>query len=118
MTPSYQTGEYWISVVTSIVGLLTTMGYMTVDEADHLTKAITALAGAAVTIASTVAYVVTRVQLKQRVVDALADASVIPHPAVSGDPVTTVSQAAVDAHPTKTFTAADALKTAIDNSGV
>ena len=113
MNSGWQTSEFWVSTMTSIFGMLVLMGKLTQTEADTLTKAITAAAGAVVTIASMLGYIITRIQLKQSVVEATADAASTVHPASTLNAMV---------QPTKesgmTGTAADVLQTALTKAGV
>lgn len=116
MKPGFKTSECWMAILSSVVGILTASGIVSSDEADHLTKAVQALAGAAITIASTLGYIVTRVNLKQGVVVAASDASCSANP-------TQLSAAmiATDAANPKallTGTAADAFHAALTKAGV
>ena len=107
------TSEFWLSLITGIVGVLTASGVVSSDEADHLTKAVQALVGAAITIASSLGYIITRTQLKQSVVAAVSDAS------CSANPVSEVHPLAVpSAESGLTGTAADAFHTALTKAGV
>lgn len=72
MIAGVRTSSFWISAVSSVVGLLVLSGVMTSEEGDSLSKAIQAAAGAIVSIATTLGYIVTRTQLKQSVVHATA----------------------------------------------
>ena len=73
MKAGIQTSECWVSVITSVIGLLVVTGKITTNEGDTLTKAIQAAIGAVITIASSLGYIVTRTQLKQSIVDATTE---------------------------------------------
>lgn len=111
MKAGVATSEMWVSVVTSVVGLLVVTGKITTDEGDTLTKAIQAAIGAVITIASSLGYIVTRTQLKQSVVDGAAYAAAKSTPT----PADAVTTAAV--HPAA-VSAAEAFHATLTKAGV
>jgi len=59
-----KTSEGWLTVVVAVLGLFTTLGYITPDQASELTTAIPQVIGGIVTIVTTVAYIWSRTKLK------------------------------------------------------
>lgn len=58
--PGFKTTEFWISIVTIIIGALAAGGYITSSEASELSDALAPLAGAIVTGLAACGYAVSR----------------------------------------------------------
>jgi len=116
MKSGLSTSSFWISAVSSVVGLLVLSGVMTSEEGDSLSKAIQAAAGAVVSIATTLGYVYTRLSLKQSVVDAVIEASTTANPTQLSAAM--IATEAANPKALLTGTAVDAFHAALNNAGV
>ena len=63
--PWYMTSEAWVMIITQVIGLLALTGKITSAQADTLTKAAVAIAGAIVSAVSAFGYMQNRTQIKQ-----------------------------------------------------
>ena len=119
MIAGCKTSSFWISAVSSVVGLLVLSGVMTSEEGDSLSKAIQAAAGAVVSIATTLGYIITRLQLKQSVVDATTAIVGNAQPPV---PTAQVMSATTHASPSSSSSSSPSpaaeLHAALNNAGV
>lgn len=102
-----------MSVVTSVLGILAMTGVISSEENGQLNKAVQAAAGAVMTLASTIGYVYTRVQLKQSVVLAVSEAATTEP--TSGSNVKAASAECTCNNP---MTTADELHAALTKAGV
>ena len=58
------TTEFWITLLTTIVSLAGTMGFLTPDQADTLTQNITQVIGGVIAIVSVLRYIKSRENVK------------------------------------------------------
>lgn len=63
--PGVKTSEFYLTIVSSIVGILVTLGYLTPQQGDDLVKAVVAIIGGVLTISSVLLYLYGRFKLKQ-----------------------------------------------------
>ncbi len=63
--PGVKTTEFYLTIASSIVGLLVTLGYLSPQQGDELVKAIVAIIGGVLTISSVLLYLYGRFKLKQ-----------------------------------------------------
>lgn len=67
--PGWQTSEFWMTVTSSIVGMLALFGVVTKEEADSIVvlvqSLVTALIGLALAVAPIVAYIKSRAEIKR-----------------------------------------------------
>ncbi len=63
--PGFLTSEFWLTVGTTVSGLLVTFGYLTPEMADDFIQAVVSVVGGVLTVAATVTYIVGRFQLKR-----------------------------------------------------
>lgn len=68
-TPQLKTGllstEFYLTVATSITGVLVLLGYLTPELADQFVEAIVSVIGGLLTIVSTITYIHGRITLKR-----------------------------------------------------
>ena len=60
MKPGYKTTEFWTSLAAGLLGVATTLGLFTPDQAGDLVKAVEAIAGAVLTAAPIIGYALSR----------------------------------------------------------
>lgn len=67
--PGWQTTEFWMTIVSSIVGMLTLFGVVAKEEADSIVvlvqSLVTASIGLALAVAPIVAYIKSRAEIKR-----------------------------------------------------
>jgi hypothetical protein len=59
-----ETSEFWITIASVVVGLLTSLGLFTPGGSDDLVKAFAAIIGGIATIVPAVVYIISRFKLK------------------------------------------------------
>jgi hypothetical protein len=62
---AWQTTEFWTHVITNLVGFAVIFGALNAEQGAELTKALTAIAGAVLSICSTLGYMKARVEVKK-----------------------------------------------------
>ncbi|MFC1453668.1 hypothetical protein ACFLQL_00625 [Verrucomicrobiota bacterium] len=65
LKPGMKTSEGWLSIVVAVLGLATTLGYVTPEQSSQLATAIPQVVGGIVTIATVLGYIVSRTKLKE-----------------------------------------------------
>lgn len=65
LKPGYKTSEFWITLLTTVAGILVATGHLTPIQADEFVQAVISVVGGATTIAATVAYLYGRMELKR-----------------------------------------------------
>lgn len=75
MTPAWKTIEFWTALISSILGILTAMGYVSSEKGTALTNGLIQLAGVLLTLVPPTVYVRGRLALKQSIVAALRPTS-------------------------------------------
>ena len=67
--PGWQTSEFWMTIASSILGMLTLFGLTTKEEADSIVaivqSLVTALIGLALAVAPIIAYIKSRADVKR-----------------------------------------------------
>lgn len=67
--PGWQTTEFWMTIVSSIAGMLTLFGVVTKEEADSIVvlvqSLVTASIGLALAVAPIIAYIKSRAEIKR-----------------------------------------------------
>lgn len=66
MKPGYKTTEFWITILAQVIGILTTIGAFTPDQADVLAQAVTQIAGIVVMVAGAFGYSLSRGMAKKK----------------------------------------------------
>ena len=66
MTQGYKTTEFWITIISIIVGLLVSTGVIDPNKSSQLTSSISALVGGIVTLAPAITYIINRTWLKSQ----------------------------------------------------
>lgn len=64
--PGIKTSEFYLTIVSSVVGMLVTLGYVTPQEADQLVQAIVTVIGGVLTVVTMGLYIYGRFKLKQQ----------------------------------------------------
>ncbi len=65
MTKGYKTSEFWGALITNLLGIAMLMGYVNAEEGEELGNAVKTLAGAVITIVTTLGYIHERTALKK-----------------------------------------------------
>ena len=65
LKPGYKTTEFWVTVFIQAVGLITALGYLTPEQADTLSQALTQLGGIVVMVAGQFGYSLSRGSAKK-----------------------------------------------------
>ena len=60
MKPGYRTTEFWVTVLIQVVGLVAALGFLTPEQADTLSQALTQLGGIVVMVAGQFGYSLSR----------------------------------------------------------
>lgn len=61
-----QTSEFWVTLITSIIGLLVMTGIVSPNESNNLVQSLTAIVGGIIMIAPAVTYIFGRTWLKRK----------------------------------------------------
>jgi len=64
--PGYQTTEFWMTIATSVTGMLAALGYIEPKQADELIQAVVSVVGGLLTIGSVIVYIRGRIELKKQ----------------------------------------------------
>jgi len=75
MKAYYKTSEFWGALITNVVGVAMLMGYVNTEEGEELGNALKAIAGAVLSLASTIGYIHERTSLKKAHVTAISQAA-------------------------------------------
>jgi hypothetical protein len=75
MKPAWQTIEFWVTIITNLVGLLALTGYITPEQSGELTKSLTAIAGALLSLGVSFGFIKARMQLRVAMMNVLIQAS-------------------------------------------
>ena len=76
MKKSWQTSEFWTMLVSNGVGIAVLFGLINAAEGEEIGNALKAIAGAVITIATTLGYMKSRVDVKKARLESLGDYSV------------------------------------------
>ncbi len=60
MKAGWKTTEFWKSLISGVIGLCITLGWISPENADKLTTALMQIVGAIIMIAPMVAYIISR----------------------------------------------------------
>jgi len=66
LKPGVQTSEFWLTLLTSAVGILVATGYLTPTQASDLVHAVLAIVGGATVVVTTAVYLYGRFKLKEQ----------------------------------------------------
>lgn len=66
MQKGYQTSEFYITIITMVVGILVSAGVVVPSHANELITAITTLVGGVVTLVPVIVYIINRTWLKSK----------------------------------------------------
>lgn len=62
--PNYKTSEFWIALITNVIGMLVMTGVISTEESQKITSNLQPVIGGIISIASTLGYIFARVQIK------------------------------------------------------
>ena len=62
--PQYKTSEFWIALITNVLGMLVMTGVISTEESQKITSNLQPVIGGIISIASTLGYIFARVQIK------------------------------------------------------
>lgn len=68
MKPGYKTTEFWVTIAVQIVGILTTTGMFTPEQAGAITDAVIQIGGLVAMIASAFGYSLSRGSAKRHII--------------------------------------------------
>jgi len=71
MRAGFKTTEFWTAIITNCVGIAVLFGAVNVTEGEEIGNALKAIAGAVITIATTLGYIKSRTDLKAAKLTAL-----------------------------------------------
>lgn len=72
MKKSWQTTEFWTMLITNVVGIVVLSGAVGAEEGEELGNALKSIAGAAISIATTLGYIKNRTDIKKAKADAIS----------------------------------------------
>ena len=72
MTPAWKTSEFWMAMITNIVGIVALLGYVTSDQATALVDGLSRVVGAVLMILTSFGYIKARTALRTAIAEALA----------------------------------------------
>ena len=64
--PGWKTTEFWLSIVTAVLGIVVMLGYITPEQSTTLGTAISSIVGGVMTVISTIGYALSRAKTKSR----------------------------------------------------
>lgn len=68
LKPGVKTSEFWVMIVTQVLGLLVLSGHLSASTAADLTQPITNIIGGVLMIVTAVAYIYSRTKIKSEVI--------------------------------------------------
>jgi len=68
--PGYKSTEFYVTLISEVVGILSMTGVVAPGQGDHLTQALTAIIGGVITIVPAVIYIYQRTWLKSQAMTA------------------------------------------------
>jgi uncharacterized protein YunC (DUF1805 family) len=71
MKKAWQTTEFWAALITNLLGIAMLMGYVNVEEGEELGNALKSIAGAVISIATTLGYIKARTDVKKARIEAV-----------------------------------------------
>ena len=72
MKKAWQTTEFWAMLITNLVGIVVVTGGVGTEEGQEIGNALKSIAGAIITIATTMGYIKGRVDVKKAKADAIS----------------------------------------------
>ena len=78
MKPGYKTTEFWVTLITQILGILQMFGVIKPEEAVGLTQGTGQIVGGVMTVAPAIGYAISRGRAKQKATQALVLALLVP----------------------------------------
>ena len=72
MKKSWQTSEFWVTLITNVVGVSVLLGVVNAEEGQEIGNALKAIAGAIITIATTLGYIKGSTEVKKAKLEAVA----------------------------------------------
>jgi len=72
MKKAWQSTEFWAAIISNIVGIAVVFGAINANEGEEIGNALKAIAGACITIATTLGYIKGRVELKKSRIESLS----------------------------------------------
>ena len=63
--PGWKTTEFWKSIITAVIGIALTLGWLRPEEATNLNQGLMMIMGGIITVAPIVAYIISRGMAKK-----------------------------------------------------
>jgi hypothetical protein len=86
MTKGWKTSEFWGALITNLMGIAMLMGYVNAEEGEELGNAVKTLAGAVITVVTTLGYIHERTALKKVSLDTASSAKTPEAPTATVNP--------------------------------
>lgn len=77
MKKAWKTTEFWAALITNLIGIVMLSGYVNAAEGEELGNALKAIAGAVISLVSTVGYMHERTELKKTHLAALMNSAAL-----------------------------------------
>jgi len=71
MKKAWQTTEFWTMLITNIIGVAVLVGVVNAQDGEELGNALKSIAGAVITILTTLGYIKSRTEVKKARIEAL-----------------------------------------------
>ena len=75
MKKSWQTSEFWVTLITNVVGVAVLCGAINAETGQELGNALKSIAGAIISIATTLGYIKSRTEVKKARLDAIQEST-------------------------------------------
>lgn len=77
MRPAWQTTEFWVMLITNIVGVMALTGRVAPDQADALIKGLSAIAGALLMLGTSFGFIKARISMRISMLNVLAQTNCV-----------------------------------------
>lgn len=64
MKSGWKTSEFWVAILSSVIGIMVVLGWITPEQQGQLSEAITQAIGGLISIIATIAYIFSRAKVK------------------------------------------------------
>jgi predicted transcriptional regulator len=72
MKPFWKTSEFWTTLITNVVGMSVLCGAINTQEGEEIGNALKSIAGAVISLVTTMGYIRSRTELKKTQMEAVA----------------------------------------------
>lgn len=77
MRPAWQTTEFWVMLITNLVGIASLAGYVSTDQATSLVDGLSRIAGAVLMIGTSFGFIKARIGMRMHMIQAIGAASYV-----------------------------------------